>query len=254
MTQRATLLVLAGVLLAAAASILFLTSAVATPRLREGPSRIAITRQTPLPTRRPVEVVQRQLPPDLRFLAPVVIVQRGISDTARDAAGLLLVLLLTSGTLVVARDQVVRAHAASAGDLRAQARVLGIGVGVLFAVASVVALSAIVALGALAGRPPDTFRFGLQLLFGLVAVLLLVVGAPALVGFSAAAWRVGVALLGAAPWRRLGERIPAPVAAVLGAALLYLAAQLPAVGALVAAVVLAYALGAFVLARLARPT
>lgn len=250
MTERATLLVLAGVLVAAAISLIFFSSVLVAARPPEGRPGVLVG-SGPAPSRPPIAVVQQRLPQDLRFLAPVVVVQRNISDAARDGAGLLLALLLTSGTLVVARDQVVRVYAASSGGWRAQARVLGIGLGVLFALASAVLLAAIFFLGALAGRPLDLFRFGVQFLFGVVAVLSLVVLLPALLGYAAASWRVGMSILAAPPWRRATERIPAAGATLLGAALLYLLAQLPGVGWVIGLAVLAYALGAFVLTRLA---
>lgn len=237
---------LGGALLAAAISaFLFVAAAQRTPPgLRQPAGR-------PVPTERPLAEVRRALPPALRVLAPIAPLQRGVSDAAGGAAGLLLLLLLTAGTTVVARGQVVRVHAASAGPVLDQARVLGVGVGVILAAGSVAVLAWILVLTTIAGRGPPFSTLAVQILLTGLAVAALLVLGIALVGFSAAAWRLGVLLLGLPVWRRWGERAPAAVAALLGAVLLYLLAQLPVAGAIVAAVVFAYSLGAFVLSRVA---
>jgi hypothetical protein len=246
LTRRDALLVLGGALLAAAISALLFVAAAQRQPLGAGrlPGR-------PVQTERPIADVRRALPPPLRILAPIAPVQRGVSDAARGAAGLLLLLVLTAGTTVVARGQVVRVHAASAGPLLDQARVLGVGVGVILALASVAVLAWILILTTIVGRGPPFSTLALQVLVTALAVAALLMLGVTLVGFSAAAWRLGVLLLGLPAWRRWGERAPAAVAALLGAVLIYVLAQLPLAGGIVAAVVFAYSLGAFVLSRVA---
>lgn len=249
MTQRDTLLVVGGVLLAAAVSVLLLASVL----VRQGPAGRpgVVVGRSPVPTARPIAELERRLPVEFRFLAPILPVQRGVSDVARGAAGLLLVLVVTSSTLVLAREQVVRAHAASVGGLAEQARVLGVGVGVLVVIASAVLLGWVFLLTSVIGQTPQLFLFGLQVVLALFAIVLLILGIAALLGFCVASWRFGVRLLTLPAWRRAGEQVPAAAATLLGATLLYLAAQLPVVGPLISALVLAYSLGAFVLGRLA---
>src|SRR2546423_9203186 len=77
-------------------------------------------RSSPPPARTVIDT-QRDLPGALQ---PIVPVQRGLTDTARDAAGYLLILLATSGALVLARDQVVSTYRASFGGWRAPLPVL----------------------------------------------------------------------------------------------------------------------------------
>ncbi len=71
------------------------------------------------------------------------------------------------------------------------------------------------------------------------------------IGFAATAWRLGDVVFRQAPLARYQAAVPAPLVALIGATLLYLSWQLPAIGALVLAAVIAYALGAVVTARLA---
>src|SRR5207237_899130 len=66
-------------------------------------------RNSPPPARTIVDA-QRSVPD---ALAPIVPLQRGLSDTARDAAGYLLILLGTSAALVLAHEQVVSTYRAS---------------------------------------------------------------------------------------------------------------------------------------------
>lgn len=250
MTQRDALLVIVGVLAAAVVGLVLFVAIL----VRQGPPGrpdVAIGRG-PQPTARPIPEIERRLPNEFRFLAPIIPLQRSVGEVGRDAAGLLLVLLLTGGTLVLAREHVVRIHASSAGDWTAQARIFGLGIGVLVTIASGTLLAIVVLLRTLAGLAPPNFVFGLQTLFSVFALVLLVVGVAALLGFAAASWRLGVWFLGLPAWRRITERVPVIVAALVAAGLLYLAAQLPVVGPLVAALVLAYSLGAFVRARLIR--
>src|SRR2546428_4267460 len=250
MTQRDILLVLVGVLAAAVVALLLFV-AVLVRQPPPGRPNVIVGRGAQ-PTARPISEIERRLPPELRFLAPVIPIQRQASEAGREVAGLLLVVLLTGGALVFARDQVLRVQASSAGDLGEQARVFGIGIGALIVIASALLIAVVVALRALSSMPPPGFVFGLQTLSALLAVVLLLTGAAALLGFAAACWRLGVWFLSRPPWRRAGERVPVVVATLLVASLLYLLSQIPYVGPIVAALVLAYSLGAFVRARLTR--
>lgn len=250
MTQRDALFVLVGVLATTVVSLLLFV-AILVRQQPLGRPNVIIGRQE-VPTQRPVQEVVRRLPPELRFIAPVIPIQRGLSDTGRDAAGLLLVLLLTGGSLVLARDHVVRIQARSAGDLAVQARVLGIGAGVLVMLVSAGFLGLVLLLRTLAGTGAASFLFGLQTLFALFALVLLIVGTATLLGFAAACWRLGVWLAGRPAWRRFGERVPPAVATLLVAVLIYFLAQLPVVGRIIVALALAYSLGAYVRALLIR--
>ncbi len=250
MTQRDALLVIVGVLATAVVGLLLFV-AVLVRQAPPGRPNVVIGRG-PQPTARPIPEIERRLPPEFRFLSPVIPLQRGVGDVAREAAGLLLVLLLTGGAMVLAREQVVRIHASSAGGWAQQARVFGIGVGVLIAISSGMLLAVVVLLRTLSGMPPPDFIFGLQTLFSLFALVVLIVVVAALLGFAAACWRLGVWLLGWPVWRRFGERVPAAIGTLFVAALLYIASQLPYVGPLFAALALAYSLGAFVRSRLVR--
>lgn len=248
MTQRDTVVVLIGILFVAVLSVVLVSSAAVTQRPPESRPRVLLGR-SPLPSARPLPELERRLPPGATFLRPFVGVQRDVSDASRAAQGLILLLLLVAGTLVLARDAVARVYGASAGGWRVQARVAGIGLGVLVAIASVLVLAWSLTLGLLAGRG-ELFVLGLQVQLATIGVVLLLIAAIALLGFSAAAWRVGTRVLDVSAWRRFGERTPAPVAALLGATLLYLGSQLPVVGPAVAVALLAYSLGAFVHMRL----
>jgi hypothetical protein len=211
-------------------------------------------RQTPGPTtaRTMAEVEQRVGP-----LAVVVPLQRGISDTARDAAGFLLVLIVTATTLTLAHGRVVSAYRASLGGWRAQLRVLLTGFAVLGLGLSASALAWVVFLGYVTttarGAPfgvPVALQIGLAA-FGVILVFLLVVLA---VGFAATAWRLGDAVFRSRVLSRYQTLVPAPVVAVIGATLLYVLWQLPLVGAIALALVVAYALGTVITARLGAST
>jgi hypothetical protein len=180
--------------------------------------------------------------------------QRGLTDTARDAAGYLLTLLATSAALVLARDQVVSTYRASLGGWRSQVRVLLSGLAVIGVGLSAAALAWIVLLGSLSGLRnagvvgvPAALQVGLAVF----SVILVAAGLAALVGFAAASWRLGDAIFKARALRRYNGRVPAPLIALLGATLIYIAWQLPYLGALAVVGALAYALGAVVTARLA---
>ena len=251
MTQRDFFLVLGGGVATVVVSVVLFLAIVASQQ-PAGASTVVVGRR-PVATAVPIAQIERRLPTELRFLAPLVAVQRGVAQASREAAGVFLVVLLTGAALVFGRDQVMRIQASSAGDAAEQARVLGIGVGALIALASGVILGFFVVLRSLVqSAPAGNLAFGLQTIVALLALVLLIVGVAALLGFTAASWRLGVWVLRLQPSAALRERVPAALAAVVVAAILYLLAQLPYVGPIVAAVLLAYSLGAFVRARLVR--
>lgn len=252
MKQRDALLVLGAVMLAVGISAILLASSLATV---PSPGRRIFfdSRNSPPPARTVIEA-QRDLPGALQ---PIVPVQRGLTDTARDAAGYLLTLLATSAALVLAHEQVVSTYRASLGGWRSQLRVLLSGLAVIGVGASAAALSWIVLLGSLAGLRnagavgvPAALQVGL----GVFSVVLVLAGLAAVIGFAAASWRLGDSLFSVGRLRRYGGRVPAPLIALLGATLIYIAWQIPYLGALVVLVALAYALGAVVTARLAQTT
>jgi len=191
-----------------------------------------------------------EVPVPLRAVVPF---QRGVSDTARDAAGYLLVVIGVSAVLVLGRDQVLGAYHAARGGWRDQLRVLGTGVAVLLLLASTTFLAGVVLLGALAAgfrEAPTGIQLGLQV--GLMTMAVFAAGflLVTIVGFAAASWRLGDTLLGIPAMTRWTGGIPGPLVALIGATILYVLMQLPAVGGLVAFAVIAYALGAGVVARL----
>jgi hypothetical protein len=249
MKQRDAILVLGAVILAVGVSALLLAGSLATARSTGARQRIFFDPRNSPPPALTVLEAQRGLPGALQ---PIVPLQRSVSDTAREAAGYLLILLGTSAALVLARDQVVRTYRASLGDWRAQLRVLASGLAVLGVGASAAALAWIVFLGSV-----STFRNGplgvpaaLQVGLAAFSVTLVVAGLAALIGFAAASWRLGDALFGLQVLRRVGGSVPAPLIALLGATLIYIAWQIPYVGAAAVVLALAYALGAVVTARL----
>jgi hypothetical protein len=252
MKQRDAVIVLAAVMLAVGISAILLAAslATATPTGR----RVFFDPRNPVPPARTVIEVQRDLPGALQ---PIVPVQRGVTDTARDAAGYLLMLLATSAALVLAREQVVSTYRASLGGWRSQLRVLLTGLAVLGVGASAAALAWIVFLGSLATlRNAGAVGVPAALQVGLAtfSVALVVAGLATLVGFAAASWRLGDALFKVGRLRRYSGSVPGPLIALLGASLIYIAWQLPYLGALAVVGVLAYALGAVVSARLAHTT
>ena len=251
MKQRDALLVLGAVVLATlVAAILFagsLASASSADRGARRPGIFFDPRNSPPPIRTLVEE-QRGAP---IVLQPIVPLQRGLADTARDAAGYLLVLLGTSAALVLAREQVVSSYRASLGGWRTQLRVVGTGLAVIGVGASAGALAWIVFLGSLAtvrAGPlgvPAALQFGLGV-FSVVVVVAMLAG---IVGFAAEAWRLGDALIGL-PWLRRFAGVPPPLIALLGATLIYIAWQVPYAGTVAVLLAFAYALGAVVTARL----
>jgi hypothetical protein len=247
--QRDALIVLGAVMLAVAVSAIFLAASLA--NVASPGRRIFFdTRNSPPPARTVIET-QRGLP---EALQPIVPVQRGLTDTTRDAAGYLLILLATSATLVLARDQVVGTYRASLGGWRSQLRVLLIGLAVIGVGASATALAWIVFLGSV-GTIRNAGLVGvpaaLQLGLAAFSVVLVLVGLATLVGFAAASWRLGDALFQLRALRRYAGRVPAPLIALLGATLIYIAWQIPYLGAVAVLGALAYALGAVITARLA---
>src|SRR4029077_4878398 len=144
MRQRDALLVFGAVMLAVGISAILLASSLAA----SSPGRRIFfdARNSPPPARTVTET-QRDLP---LALQPIVPLQRGVTDTARDAAGYLLTLPATSGALVLAREQVVSTYRASLGGWRSQLRVLLSGLAVLGIGASAAALAWVVFLGSVA--------------------------------------------------------------------------------------------------------
>ena len=194
------------------------------------------------------------VPVPLRAVVPF---ERGISDTARDAAGYLLVVIAVSAALVLGRDQVLGAYHAARGTWREQLRVLGTGVAVLLLFASASFLGGVVLLGTLANgfrEAPAGIQFGLQIGLMTMAVLGAVVLVVTLIGFAATSWRLGDTLFGTRVLTGVAGRIPSPLVALIGATILYVLMQLPAIGGVVAFAVVAYALGAVVVARLGPST
>jgi hypothetical protein len=252
MKQRDALIVLGAVMLAVGISAILLASSLATAA---SPSRrIFFDARNSAPPARTVIEAQRDLPVALQ---PIIPVQRGLTDTARDAAGYLLTLLATSAALVLAREQVVSTYRASFGGWRSQLRVLLSGLAVIGISASAAALAWIVLLGSVASlRNAGVVGVPAALQIGLAtfSVLLVAAGIAALVGFAAASWRLGDALFTAPPLRRYSARVPAPLIALLGATFIYIAWQIPYLGAVAVVGALAYALGAVVTARLGHPT
>ena len=252
MKQREAMLVLAAVVLAVGVSAILLASSLASTQSASSqrPGIFFSPRNSPPPARSVIEA-QRDLPAPLQ---PILPVQRGLTDTARDAAGYLLILLGTSAALVLARDQVVSTYRASLGGWRVQLRVLGSGLAVIGVGASAAALAWIVFLGSVSTLRNAGFigvPAALQVGLAAFSVAIVVAGLAALVGFAAASWVLGDALFRIRGLRRYGERVPTPLIALLGATLIYIAWQLPYLGAFAVVAALAYALGAVVTARLA---
>jgi hypothetical protein len=250
MTGRDTVLALGAIVVAIAVATILLVGSMASATDQAGPQRFFFVNfgNRPQPVR--PTVVTGDLPVPLRAVVPF---QRGVSDTARDAAGYLLVVIGVSAVLVLGREPVLGAYRAARGGWRDQLRVLGTGVAVLLLLASATFLGGVVLLGALAAGfrdAPAGIQFGLQVGLMTIAVFAAAFLLVTLVGFAATAWRLGDTILGMRAVSRLAGGIPGPLVALLGATVLYLLMQLPAVGGLVAFLVIAYALGAVVVARL----
>jgi len=236
-------------------AILFVGAAATSPASGPEPSarpRVFFDQRNALPPGRTVVDAQRRVAGPLQAIVPL---QRGISDTARDAAGLLLTLLLTASTLVLANSQVVAVYRASLGGWRTQARVLAAGFVVMGLAISTAALAWVVYLNFVTSALRDTpFGPGTALQVGLTAFAVVCVFAllALLVGFAATAWRLGDALLQTRALSRFQSQIPAPVVALAGATIFFILWQIPALGVFALAAVVAYALGAVVTARLIR--
>ena len=254
MTQRDSLLVLAGVVLATAiGALLFVGTQVADAPDARPRVFVSFAGRTSTPLR-PIADAERSVPFPLRAIVPV---QRNVSEAARDAAGYLLVVLGVSAALVLARGPVLGAYRATNGGWRAQLRILGTGAAVVALVGSALFLASVVLLSTLASgfrQAPGGIQFGLQAGLMAGAGIAVLVGLVALVGYTALAWRIGDALFGWRPLSRWSPRIGPGIVALIGATLLYLAMQLPLVGGLTAIVVLTYSLGAVTAARLAAPS
>jgi hypothetical protein len=252
MRQRDALLVLGAVMLAVGISAILLAASLGSAAAPG--RRIFFDARTSPPPARSVLEAQRDLPGALQAIVPV---QRGVTDTARDAAGYLLILLATSAALVLARDQVVSTYRASLGGWRSQVRVLLSGVAVIGVGISAAALTWIVFLSSLVRlRGVGVLGVPGALQVGLAAfsVVVVVAALAAVVGFAAASWRLGDALFSLRVLRRYAGKVPAPLIALLGASLIYIAWQIPYLGAIAVVGALAYALGAVVTARLAHST
>ena len=254
MTRRDIVIVL-GTLVAAVglSAILFVGATAMSPSSAREPvarPRVFFDQRGSLPPGLTVVDAQRRVAGPLQAIVPL---QRGISDTARDAAGLFLVLLLTASTLVLANDQVVAVYRASLGGWRSQARLLAAGLVVLGLAISTAALGWVVFLNFVTGALPGSpFGAPAALQVGLTAFAVLCVFAllALLVGFAATSWRLGDALLHTRALSRFQAQVPAPVVALGGATILFVLWQIPALGAIALAGVVAYALGAVVTARL----
>jgi hypothetical protein len=253
MTRRDLVIVIASLVIAIGASaVLFVGTMASEPSAAEVAARPRIffdARNTPPPATRTVADVQQRVGP----LAAIVPLQRNMSDTARDAAGFLLIVIITATTLLIAHERVVSAYRASLGGWRTQLRVLLTGLAVLGLGLSATALAWVVYLGYVAttarGTPfavPAALQVGMAA-FGVILVVLIAVLA---IGFAAASWRLGDLLFKARVLSRYQSEIPAPIVAVIGATIIYLIWQIPAIGAIALALVITYALGAVVTARL----
>jgi len=202
------------------------------------------------PVGRPANVDGSNVPVPLRAVVPF---QRGVSDAARDAAGYLLAIIGVAAVLVLGRAQVLGVYRASRGGWQAQLRVVGTGIAVLLVFVSASFLGGVALLGTVATGfrgAPAGIQLGLQV--GLMTMAVFAAGflLIALVGFTAASWRLGDIMFGLGPLRRWAGGVPAAVIALLGATVLYILMQLPVIGGVIAIATLAYALGAVVVARL----
>ena len=158
---------------------------------------------------------------------------------------------------MLAHDQVVGTYRASLGGWRSQLRVLLSGLAVIGVGASAAALSWIVFLGSVGSlRSAGVIGVPAALQVGLAvfSVLLVLAGLATLVGFAAASWRLGDAVFQLQGLRRYAGSVPGPLIALLGATLIYIAWQIPYLGAVAVLFAFAYALGAVVTARLAHAT
>lgn len=264
MNQREAVLTLGAVLLAVGVAAVLLVGSLATGAGEPGGPRRVFFEARGAPRAQAPIVRPGESPPRVPdALRPIVPIERGVASAAREAAGYLLLLLAIAATTLFAREQVLASYHATLGGWRSQLRTVGTGLAILALALSAAFLTSVAFLGALfsgvgpraAGAPPFipaglAVQFGLQTGFAILAVLFVLVLLPALVGMAAASWRLGDALLGVRPLRRWSGTVPRPLVALLGATAVFLLTQVPYAGAVVAVATLAYALGAFVTARL----
>jgi len=158
-----------------------------------------------------------------------------------------------AATLLIAHERVVSAYRASLGGWRTQLRVVLTGLAVLGLGLSATALAWVVYLGYVAttarGTPlavPAALQVGMAA-FGVILVVLVAVLA---IGFAAASWRLGDLLFRVRALSRYHADVPAPIVVVIGATILYVVWQIPAIGPIAGMLVITYALGAVVTARL----
>lgn len=251
MTGRDTVFALGAIVAAMAIATILLVGSMAAGADESGRSRFFFVNfggRVVQPVR--TAVGPNDVPLPLRAVVPF---QRGVSETARDAAGYLLVIIGVSAVLVLGRDQVLGAYRAARGGWRDQLRVLGTGLAVLLLLASATFLGGVVLVGALAAgfrEAPAGIQFGLQVGLMTMAVFAAAFLLATLIGFAAASWKLGDAIFGIRAMSRWAGGIPGPLVALIGTTILYILMQLPAVGGVVAVVIIAYALGAVVVARL----
>jgi len=253
MTRRDTILVLATLVVAIGLSaILFVGAAATAPAEPAARPRVFFDPRGSLPPGRTISDAQARVPQPFTVIIPL---QRGVSESARDAAAFLLLLLVTTATLVLAQSQVVAAYRTMVGGWRAQARVLGTGVAVLGLGVSAVVLAVVVYLGFVAGTMPRVaFGIPMALQVGMTVLAVLAVFALLViaVGFAAAAWRLGDLVFRIRWLSRYAAEVPTPLIAIIGATVLYLALQIPALDVVMLVAIAAYAIGAVVTARLAK--
>jgi hypothetical protein len=217
MTGRDSVLALGAIVIAIAIATILLVGSMAASGDPSGPSRFFVVNFGGRATQ-PVRTVTApgDVPGPLRVFVPF---QRGVSDTARDAAGYLLIVIGVSAALVLGRDQVLGAYHAARGGWRDQLRVLGTGVAILLLLASAAFLGGVVLVGGLASgfrEAPTGIQFGLQVGLMTMAVFGAALLVVALVGFAAASWRLGDAIFGMRAMTRWTAGLPAPLVALIG--------------------------------------
>ena len=252
MTGRDSIVALGAIVIAIGIAVILLVGSMSAAGADAGRQRFFFVNFAArgAPQIRPQAGTANDVPVPLRAVVPF---QQGVGDAARDAAGYLLVIIGVSAVLVLGRDQVLGAYHASRGGLQAQLRVLGTGIAVLLLLASASFLGGVVLLGTVVTGfrdVPTGIQLGLQVGLMTMAVFAAAFLLVALVGFAAASWRLGDIIFGARPLNGWAGRVPGALIALLGATILYVLMQLPAIGGVVGFAVLAYALGTVVVARL----
>lgn len=265
MTDRGIFVIAGAILLAGVIGALLLVGAVSAQTERRGESRGRVFfGDRPPPAARTIEQVQERVPSPIRVLVPV---QRQIAGAFRDAASYLLLLIGVAAALVFAREQVVAGYRSSLGGWRTHLRVLVLGGALLALAASAAFLSFVVLLGTLTAplgpgvavdpaRPVGMAIFGplLQVAVTAVSVAIVLVALVALVGLAAASWRIGDAIMSSRFVARVVQGAPATLVALLGVSLIYLLAQIPMIGTVIAVSTIAYAIGLVAAARLRSAT